>query len=120
MESDGGDDTVSVAVGRPPGVSLSALAAQAGAVLADGPDQRATDPDVVVTGVTLRAQDVRPGDLFAALSGASTHGARYAGEAIERGAVALLTDGAGVAELANQANTVPVLVHPAPRSVLGD
>ena len=28
-----------------------------------------------VTGVTLRAQSVRPGDLFAALSGARAHGA---------------------------------------------
>ena len=53
-----------------------------------------------VTGVTLRAQDVLPGDLFAALPGSSTHGARYAGDAIDRGAVAVLTDAAGVAEMA--------------------
>ncbi|GAB4939497.1 hypothetical protein MAHJHV51_47210 [Mycobacterium avium subsp. hominissuis] len=32
-----------------------------------GPDRRAAVPDVTVTGVTLRAQDVLPGDLFAAL-----------------------------------------------------
>ena len=59
---------------------------------------------MAVTGVTLRAQDVQPGDLFAALPGSSTHGARYAAEAIDRGAVAVLTDAAGVAEMAaNQA-----------------
>ncbi|HQV20099.1 MAG TPA: UDP-N-acetylmuramoyl-L-alanyl-D-glutamate--2,6-diaminopimelate ligase, partial [Gordonia sp. (in: high G+C Gram-positive bacteria)] len=29
--------------------------------------------DVQVTGVTLRGQDVQPGDLFAALPGANTH-----------------------------------------------
>ncbi|CAG6939466.1 hypothetical protein PICSAR10_04623 [Mycobacterium avium subsp. paratuberculosis] len=31
-----------------------------------GPDRRAAVPDVTVTGVTLRAQDVLPGDLFVA------------------------------------------------------
>ncbi|HYB80736.1 MAG TPA: UDP-N-acetylmuramoyl-L-alanyl-D-glutamate--2,6-diaminopimelate ligase, partial [Mycobacterium sp.] len=76
-------------------------------------------PDVTVTGVTLRAQDVLPGDLFAALPGSSTHGARYAVEAIDRGAVAVLTDAAGVAEMGELTRTVPTLVHPAPRSVLG-
>ena len=107
-------------------VRLPALAAQVGAVMAS-PDHRAVVPDLRVTGVTLRAQDVRPGDLFAALTGSATHGARYAGEAIERGAVAVLTDAAGVTEMADlagsgaefQTSTVPVLVHPAPRSVLG-
>lgn len=101
------------------GARLAALAAQVGAVLADGPSGGATVPDLPVTGVTLRAQDVRPGDLFAALAGAATHGARYAGEAIDQGAIAVLTDAAGVAELGAQAHAVPVLVHPAPRSVLG-
>jgi UDP-N-acetylmuramoyl-L-alanyl-D-glutamate--2,6-diaminopimelate ligase len=106
---------------RPSGcaaVRLPALAAQVGAVLADGPDGTAV-PDVPVTGVTLRAQDVRPGDLFAALPGSTTHGARYAGDAIERGAVAVLTDAAGVAEMASLGRPVPILVHPAPRAVLG-
>ncbi|MGD1347935.1 UDP-N-acetylmuramoyl-L-alanyl-D-glutamate--2,6-diaminopimelate ligase [Mycobacterium seoulense] len=98
------------------GTRLPALAAQVGAVLADG---GTAVPDVAVTGVTLRAQDVRPGDLFAALTGASTHGARYAAEAIERGAVAVLTDAAGVAEMGGSAAAVPTLVHPAPRTVLG-
>jgi len=105
-----------------PGVRLPALAAQVGAVLADGPDGGPV-PDVPVTGVTLRAQDVQPGDLFAALPGSTTHGARYAGDAIDRGAVAVLTDAAGVAEMSararSQTSTVPTLVHPAPRAVLG-
>jgi UDP-N-acetylmuramoyl-L-alanyl-D-glutamate--2,6-diaminopimelate ligase len=100
-------------------VPLPALAAQIGAVLADGPDGRVAVPGVPVTGVTLRAQDVLPGDLFAALPGSSTHGARYAGDAIQRGAVAVLTDAAGVAEMATRAHAVPTLVHPDPRGVLG-
>ncbi|AAS04219.1 UDP-N-acetylmuramoyl-L-alanyl-D-glutamate--2, 6-diaminopimelate ligase [Mycobacterium avium subsp. paratuberculosis] len=100
-----------------PGVRLPALADQVGAVMA-GPDRRAAVPDVTVTGVTLRAQDVLPGDLFAALPGATTHGARHAAEAIERGAVAVLTDAAGVAQLTG-GRTTPTLLHPRPRSVLG-
>jgi UDP-N-acetylmuramoyl-L-alanyl-D-glutamate--2,6-diaminopimelate ligase len=105
------------------GVPLSTLAAQVGAVPAEGPDQPHVVPDLRITGVTLRAQDVQSGDLFAALSGGSTHGARYIDDAIERGAVAVLTDAAGVAQIADQAQgsaAVPVLVHPDPRSVLGE
>ncbi|ORB71942.1 UDP-N-acetylmuramoyl-L-alanyl-D-glutamate--2,6-diaminopimelate ligase [Mycobacterium scrofulaceum] len=98
------------------GTPLPALAAQVGAVLAD---RAAAVPDVAVTGVTLRAQDVRPGDLFAALPGSSTHGARYAAEAIDRGAVAVLTDADGVGEMGASASAVPTLVHPGPRGVLG-
>ena len=117
-------DVVSVPTGLRPGAAagarLSALAAQAGAELADGAGQRSDAQDVTVTGVTLRAQDVVAGDLFAALPGSTTHGARYAAQAIERGAVAVLTDAAGVGEMAAAGpRTVPTLVHPEPRSVLG-
>ncbi|MFW0787082.1 UDP-N-acetylmuramoyl-L-alanyl-D-glutamate--2,6-diaminopimelate ligase [Gordonia sp. CPCC 206044] len=75
-----------------------------------------------VTGVTLRAQDVVPGDLFAALPGRSTHGARFADQAIAAGATAVLTDPAGRAELARTLDAdvaVAVLIHPNPRAVLG-
>jgi len=98
------------------GVPLSTLTAQVGAVPAAG--RVVFDPPI--TGVTLRAQDVRSGDLFAALTGATTHGARYVADAIERGAVAVLTDAAGVVEMGAGTSWVPVLVHPEPRSVLGE
>jgi UDP-N-acetylmuramoyl-L-alanyl-D-glutamate--2,6-diaminopimelate ligase len=102
------------------GARLPALAARVGAVAADGTGVAGAVPDVPITGVTLRGQDVRAGDLFAALPGATTHGARYAGDAIERGAVAVLTDAAGLAEMhALGTAPVPILLHPAPRSVLG-
>ena len=82
-----------------------------------------TTEHTAVTGVTLRAQDVQPGDLFAALPGSSTHGARFADEAVAAGATAVLTDPAGRAELAKvlppDASCV-VLIHPNPRSVLGN
>jgi UDP-N-acetylmuramoyl-L-alanyl-D-glutamate--2,6-diaminopimelate ligase len=75
-----------------------------------------TGADVDVTGVTLRAQEALPGDLFAALQGANVHGAQFAADAVAGGAVAVLTDPLGATMLTTG---VPVLVHPAPRSVLG-
>lgn len=71
-----------------------------------------------VTGVTLRSQDVRPGDLFAALPGGSAHGARFAADAVASGALAVLTDPAGAAQLPADLDAA-VLVHPTPREVLG-
>ncbi|OBG40155.1 UDP-N-acetylmuramoyl-L-alanyl-D-glutamate--2,6-diaminopimelate ligase [Mycolicibacter heraklionensis] len=100
------------------GTSLRVLAAQIGAVAVAGE----VVPDLPITGLTLRAQDVRPGDLFAALPGATTHGARFAADAVARGAVAVLSDGAGATEIAHGAALpgIPVLVHPEPRAALGE
>ena len=77
------------------------------------------DSRVVVTGVTLDSRAIRPGDLYAALPGANVHGARFVGGAVGLGAVAVLTDPAGAALLALKEITVPVLVVPEPRAVLG-
>ena len=63
--------------------------------------------------MTLRAADVRPGDLFAALPGARVHGADFAAAALAAGAAAVLTDPAGAADPALAG--VPVLVHRGPR-----
>ncbi|MUL82427.1 MULTISPECIES: UDP-N-acetylmuramoyl-L-alanyl-D-glutamate--2,6-diaminopimelate ligase [unclassified Mycolicibacterium] len=98
---------------RPVGQYLVPLAEQVQAVPAAGNPL----PELRVTGVTLRGQDARPGDLFAALPGAAVHGARYAADAVAAGAVAVLTDAAGAAELSGL--DAPVLIHPDPRSVLG-
>ena len=78
--------------------------------------------DAAVSGVSLRAQDIVAGDLFAALPGGRTHGARFAAEALERGATAILTDAAGRSELGRVLPpdaACAVLVHADPRSVLG-
>ncbi|WP_371264390.1 UDP-N-acetylmuramoyl-L-alanyl-D-glutamate--2,6-diaminopimelate ligase [Nocardioides luteus] len=73
-----------------------------------------------VTGVTLSSQRVLPGDLYAALPGSRAHGAAYAAGAIEAGAVAVLTDAAGAAELeARGLGEVPLLLVEQPRTVLG-
>ncbi|WP_374703826.1 Mur ligase domain-containing protein, partial [Rhodococcus sp. ENV425] len=108
---------------HPPVTQLRDLAAAVGATVgtvAPGATTSAAGIPVFVTGVDLRAQGVQPGDLFAALPGARAHGAEYAAEALERGAVAVLTDAAGCEHLAAVVTRpVPVLVHPDPRSVLG-
>lgn len=96
-------------------VPLTTLVARADArLIAD-----VHDPEPVVTGATLRAQHVLPGDLFAALPGARAHGADFAAEAIAAGAAAVLTDDEGAGRLVLSDGSVPVLVHPNPRAVLG-
>jgi UDP-N-acetylmuramoyl-L-alanyl-D-glutamate--2,6-diaminopimelate ligase len=100
---------------HPVGQALGRLAEAVRAVPAEG----VTVPDVRVTGVTLRGQNAQPGDLFAALPGGSSHGGRYVADAVARGAVAVLTDAAGIAEIGPNVD-VPVLIHPSPRSVLGE
>ena len=70
---------------------------------------------VLVSGCTHDSRAVRPGDLYAALPGSRVHGAAFAGDAVAAGAVAVLTDAAGAAQVSG----VPVLVADEPRSVLG-
>ncbi|HEX5144434.1 MAG TPA: Mur ligase family protein, partial [Mycobacterium sp.] len=97
------------------GVRLSELTARVGGLVNSVP---AAEADTVVHGVTLRGQEARPGDLFAALPGSAAHGAQFAGDAVAAGAVAVLTDPAGAA-VAGLPADIPVLVHPEPRTVLG-
>lgn len=109
---------------HPPATRLRDLADAIGAdctVVVPADFAGATETADIVTGVDLRAQAVLPGDLFAALPGAHTHGAQFAATAFERGAVAVLTDAAG-RDLVATAVTAPttVLVHDDPRSVLGE
>jgi UDP-N-acetylmuramoyl-L-alanyl-D-glutamate--2,6-diaminopimelate ligase len=70
-----------------------------------------------ISGVTLASGEVRPGDLYAALPGARTHGVRYVTDAAARGAVAVLTDPTGRDEAV--ATGLPVCVVADPRAVLG-
>ena len=74
-----------------------------------------------VQGVSMASGDVLPGDLFVAVAGFKVHGARYATQAVEAGAVAVLTDAAGLAETEADgvADRVPVLVADDPRALAG-
>jgi UDP-N-acetylmuramoyl-L-alanyl-D-glutamate--2,6-diaminopimelate ligase len=73
---------------------------------------------VKLTGISMNTGDLRPGDLFVAMPGKKTHGANFAGKAIELGAVAIVTDAAGRAILGDLA--LPVLLLENPRAHLGD
>lgn len=79
-----------------------------------------------VTGITLRAQAVRQGDMFAALPGTRVHGAVFADDAVRAGATSILTDRAGLAAITGSSAAdqhlpaaVPVLVVDDARAVLG-
>jgi len=81
--------------------------------LPDGPPEE-------VTGVTLDSRRVRPGDLYAALPGFTTHGALFADMAQSAGAAAILTDSSGADLIEGSGGTeVPLLVVDDPRGVLG-
>lgn len=95
---------------------LGELAALVGATVA-GRGRPDTEP--AVSGVSVSSAQVLPGDLFAALPGASRHGVAFLDQALAAGAVAVLTDPAGAAELATLSTAPPVLVTPDPRAALG-
>ena len=71
--------------------------------------------EIEVTGIAQASSAVQPGDLFVALAGEKFHGATFAPDAIAKGAVAVLTDEAGAAQISG----VPVLVSSNPRRAAG-
>jgi UDP-N-acetylmuramoyl-L-alanyl-D-glutamate--2,6-diaminopimelate ligase len=76
-----------------------------------------SDDETLLTGISLSSQRIRPGDLYAALPGSRTHGASFAADAVDAGAVAVLTDPTGTDLCRDLA--VPVLVVEQPRTLLG-
>jgi UDP-N-acetylmuramoyl-L-alanyl-D-glutamate--2,6-diaminopimelate ligase len=68
--------------------------------------------DVVISGVSINAQKVVPGDLFIAFAGANTHGISYLEQAISNGAVAVLSD-------KKIETSIPSFIHPKPREIVG-
>lgn len=94
-------------------VALADLAARlSGSVAVARPGQ-----NPALTGITLSSRSVQSGDVYAALPGTKTHGARFAAEAVGSGALAVLTDVTGE-QLVSDID-VPVLVVDEPRRVLG-
>src|SRR4051812_6497355 len=80
----------------------------------------AASDDVALTGITLDSRAVQPGDLYAALPGARAHGASFAGQAREAGAVAVLTDPDGARRVSDAGHAdVPLLLTDDPRGCLG-
>ncbi|WP_104117480.1 UDP-N-acetylmuramoyl-L-alanyl-D-glutamate--2,6-diaminopimelate ligase [Arthrobacter sp. B1805] len=101
-------------------ISLSTALAVLGP-LAATPD---ADSLPTVSGVTLDSRSVLPGDVYAALPGASRHGAEFAAQAVLSGASAIMTDEAGAAIAARSAAAAgidlpPVVVVTDPRRAVG-
>lgn len=69
-------------------------------------------------GISMNTGDLRPGDLFVAMPGQKTHGAKFAGRAIELGAAAIVTDSAGALLLEDC--DLPVAILDQPRARLGE
>jgi len=79
-------------------------------------------PNVALTGISMNTNDLREGDLFVAMPGIKTHGAKFASKALAQGAKAIITDRAGheilVEELLD--SHVPIALLESPREHLGD
>ena len=75
-------------------------------------------PDARVSGLCIDSRCARPGDLFFAAAGARADGLRFAHEAVERGAVAVLAD--RPAELPPQTAFVGVSDVSAAKAILAD
>ena len=74
--------------------------------------------EATISGITLDSRDVRPGDLYVGMPGAKQHGASFGAQAVDNGAVAIVTDAAGAEKLVGV--SVPVLVTEVhPRTLLG-
>ena len=73
-----------------------------------------------ISGLSVDSRGVRRGDLFAALPGSNVHGAVFVRDAIENGAVAVLTDPCGFELAAGDAppERVPFIVAENPRLAL--
>jgi len=70
---------------------------------------------ISITGISQSSNNIEAGDIFIALPGEKTHGAKFASDAIKRGAKAILTDTAGAALITG----IPVLITSNPRRSAG-
>ena len=105
---------------RPHGASAAELAEALGAAVPTAPTADDAAPadsadlgSLRLSGVTLDSRSVQPGDLWCALPGARAHGAQFAAQAAQLGAVLALTDEDGRERC--EAAGLPALVVPDPR-----
>lgn len=92
-------------------VSFAALVASMGLEFANA-------GEVELTGISMNTGDLRPGDLFVAMPGVKAHGASFVNRAIELGAVAVVTDRAGLSLMDNK--LLPIALLENPREKLGE
>ena len=70
-----------------------------------------------LTGISMNTADLLPGDLFVAMPGLKTHGAKFAERAVELGAAAVITDAEGATLIPE---SVPSALLEHPRLQLGE
>jgi UDP-N-acetylmuramoyl-L-alanyl-D-glutamate--2,6-diaminopimelate ligase len=87
---------------RPNQTLLSELATELGVSFPN------SDSDATITGVSMNTGDIRRGDIFFAMPGYKTHGAKFIDQAITKGAVAIATDEVGMEFVTS--SSVPVIV----------
>jgi UDP-N-acetylmuramoyl-L-alanyl-D-glutamate--2,6-diaminopimelate ligase len=97
---------------KPNQVLLSALAQELAVPFTSG------HKDVTLTGVSMNTSDVRTGDIFFAMPGLKTHGAKFAAQALALGAVAVATDSEGLSLL--EGLEAPLITVENPRLRLGE
>jgi len=72
------------------------------------------DQDIDISGIAQNASEIEPGDIFLAIPGVKHHGIEFIDQAIENGAIAVITDLNGANE------KLPTLVVANPRRVAGE
>lgn len=84
-------------------------------------DNEATEiKNLTITNISVASSEILPDGLFVAVGGLHTHGAKYLNHALEKGAVAVLTDEAGVEIIRHQGTKIPVICTDLPpRAVVG-
>lgn len=87
------------------------------AALIDGAVVRG-DGATAIRGVSVDSSDIQPGEAFIALPGFTTHGAKYAGDAIDNGALAIITDSEGAAMIPPESPAV-IITCADPRAHVG-
>ena len=92
-----------------PAVSFAAIAKMLGVD---------SDIELEITGIAQSAAEVELGDIFVALQGAKHHGSQFLAEAVQKGAAAVITDGAGA--MISTKTQLPVLVIENPRKIIGE
>lgn len=76
-------------------------------------DKSIFNKDIKISGIAINAAQVKKGDIFVALAGIKTHGANFVDQAIQNGAVAVLSD-------KKLDLSIPSFIHPSPREILGE
>ncbi len=74
------------------------------------------DNEIIFSGITANSKNILAGDLFVALPGTKFHGANFIDDAINSGAVAVLTDSAGATIIGSK---LPILEMEQVRAFLG-